>query len=254
MTPHSEDFSLTRRNALVTGSVRGLGLAMARGMARAGARVVLNGRDPVTLDQAVARLRGDGLDVTGAAFDVTDHGAANDAVTALGDIDILVNNVGHRDRRGVGQLTPKDLTQMLDVHLTSAYALCQTVARDLTDRGRPGRIINVSSVIGQLGRLGDVAYATAKAGLDGLTRALAADLGPHRITVNAVAPGTFATEVNTHLAEDPQWARWLKTRTALGRWGRPEEIAGIVTFLASDAASFITGQTLAVDGGMTTKF
>jgi gluconate 5-dehydrogenase len=247
-------FSLSGRNALVTGSVRGLGLEMARGLARAGARVVLNGRIPATLDGVVARLRADGLDVDAAAFDVTDLDRTRKAIGSLGRVDILVNNVGHRDRRGVDTLTPPDLTRMFDVHLASAYALSQAVARDLTARRAPGRIINISSVVGQLGRAGDVAYATVKAGLDGLTRALAADLGPSGITVNSVAPGTFATEVNTHLTQDPQWTKWLRSRTALGRWGRPEEIAGVVVFLAGDTASFITGQTIAVDGGMTTTF
>jgi gluconate 5-dehydrogenase len=143
---------------------------------------------------------------------------------------------------------------MLYVHVVSAYALSRCVAQQLVTRNAPGRIINVSSVIGQVGRRGDIAYAIAKAGVGGMARALAADLGPHDITVNAVAPGTFATEVNAHLTADPNWTEWLGTRTSLGRWGRPEEIAGAVVFLAGDTASLVTGQTLAVDGGLTTPF
>jgi gluconate 5-dehydrogenase len=246
-------FDLTGRSALVTGSARGLGLHMARGLAQAGAHVTLNGRVRQTLNDTALLLRAEGLDVDAACFDVTDRAAADKALAELA-VDVLVNNVGHRDRRGTAELTPADLDALLQVHLVSAYAASRAVATALVERRTPGRIINISSVIGQLGRHGDVAYAAAKAGLEGMTRALAADLGPHQITVNAVAPGTFATETNAHLATDPQWAAWLHRRTALGRWGRPAEIAGAVVFLASDAASFITGQTLAIDGGMTTTF
>ena len=251
---HNINFSLAGRTALVTGSARGLGLAMVRGLANAGARVILNGRESKTLETVVLELRAERLDVDSATFDVTQRDAAQQAVSRLGDIDILVNNVGQRDRRGFGEMSPEEFGRMLDGHLISAYAMSQTIARDLIRRRARGRIINVSSVIGRLGRAGDVGYTAAKAGIDGLTRALAVDLGCYGITVNSVAPGTFATEVNASLAEDPEWVRWLKTRTALGRWGKPEEIAGIVVFLASDAASFITGQSIAVDGGITTTF
>jgi gluconate 5-dehydrogenase len=248
-------FSLIGRAALITGSARGIGLEMARGLGRAGATVILNGRRADAVDAATVALRREGLAAEACVGDAADEEAVVQIVADVGDrVDILVNNVGARDRRGLLDMDTSAFRNLLETDLTGAYTLSRAVTRRMVDRGVAGRIVNVSSVIARLGKRDDVAYAAAKSGLEGLTRAMAADLGPHGITVNAVAPGCIATETNAHLVEDPGWADWLGSRTLLGRWGRPEELAGVVVFLASDQASYITGQTIDVDGGMVTRF
>ena len=227
---------------------------MCRGLARAGARVLVNGRDPERTAVAVDGLRAEGLTAEPAVFDVAV--ASDELLAPYGRIDVLVNNVGQRDRRGALELPVDDFRRLVEIDLTAAYALSRLVAaRMVADQVRDGAIVNVSSVVGGiLGHRGDVAYAAAKAGLEGLTRAMAADLGEHGIRVNAVAPGTFVTEVNAPLFATDEWQRWAAERTLLGRFGQPAEIAGAVTFLAGPDSSYVTGQVLVVDGGLTSRF
>jgi gluconate 5-dehydrogenase len=247
-------FDLSGRVALVTGGGRGLGLEMARSLAAAGAVAYINGRSEEALAHAARGLQDAGLDVRPCAFDVGDEAAGLAAIGRLerdhGRLDILVNNVGERLRRLASDIGWRDFARLLDVDLIGAFSISKAAARLMIANGY-GRIIMVTSQSAMLASAADAAYISAKGGLEAMTRALACEYGPSGVTCNAIAPGPFATETNERLWADPNVAAWIKTRVPLGRVGRPEEIGPACVFLAGPGGSFINGQTLRVDGGVT---
>lgn len=247
-------FDLSGRVALVTGSSRGIGLALARALGRAGAELVLNGRDQEVLTASADILCDEGLAVHCQAFDVCDPAAVEVAVDSverdIGPIDILVNNAGMQKRAPMLDFAVEDFRRLIEVNLVAAFTVGKAAAAHMVQRGR-GKIINVCSVQSELGRPTIAPYTATKGGLKMLTRGMCADLGPLGIQVNALAPGYFATELTEALVADEEFSRWVAQRTPAGRWGHVEELGGAVVFLASDASNFVNGQILYVDGGMT---
>jgi gluconate 5-dehydrogenase len=250
-----ELFDVSGQVAVVTGSSRGIGLELATGLSRAGAIVVLNGRDADALESARTRIAADtGSPVHAYPFDVTDSAAVADSARAIesevGPVEIVVNNTGVQHRAPLLEFTDEDFQNVLTTNLTSAFFVGREFARAMVDRGH-GKIVNICSVQSELGRPGITPYAASKGGLKMLTRGMCADLAPHGIQVNAVAPGYFDTDLTSALVDDPQFSAWLAARTPAGRWGRTEELVGALIFLCSPGAGFVNGQILYVDGGMT---
>ena len=246
-------FDLTGRRALITGSSMGIGFALARGLAQAGARLVLNARDAARLEAAADTLRAEGAEVDTLAFDVTDPKAVRAAIDGYeathGPIDILVNNAGMQHRAPLEDFPPEAFDRLMRTSVNSAFYVGQAVARHMIGRGA-GRIINIASVQTALARPGIAPYTASKGAVANLTKGMATDWARHGLNCNAIAPGYFDTPLNAALVADPAFCEWLEKRTPAGRWGRVQELVGACVFLASDAASFVNGHTLFVDGGI----
>ena len=250
-------FDLSGRTAVVTGGGSGLGFAIAKGLAQAGARVVINGRNRAKLDAAAAQLVADGHAVSVTAFDVTDEAAVNAGVAdierAVGPVDILVNNAAINIRKPFDQYTLAEWRALQEANFDGPFLVTRTVVPGMKARRR-GKIINICSLASDIGRPNIVAYAASKGGLRMLTRALAVELAPHNVQVNGISPGFFKTEMNTALLGNAEFSAWVEKRTPAGRWGDPPEIAGAAVFLASPAADYVTGHLLYVDGGFTAAY
>jgi len=247
-------FSLGGTRALITGSSQGIGHALARGLAEAGAQIVLNGRDTTKLAKAAAALEAKGLTVQTLAFDATDHDGVRRAVdgfeAAQGAIDILINNAGMQHRTPLEDFLADAFERLLQTNIASVFHVGQACARHMIARGR-GKIINIASVQTALARPGIAPYTATKGAVANLTKGMATDWARHGLQCNAIAPGYFDTPLNAALVADPEFSAWLEKRTPAGRWGQVDELVGAAVFLASAASSFVNGHTLFVDGGIT---
>ena len=246
-------FDLSGRTALVTGSSRGLGRAMAEGLAQAGAALVLNGSAAAGVAEAAKALRAAGHTVHEAPFDVTDDAAVVAAFAALDAqrvaVDILVNNAGIQFRRPMLELDVADWRRVIDTNLTAAFLVGREAARRMVERGR-GKVINIGSLMSTAARATVAPYAAAKGGIKLLTQSMAAEWAQHNIQANAIGPGYMHTEMTQPLVDDPAFNGWVLARTPARRWGQPRELVGTAVFLASAASDYVNGQIIYVDGGM----
>ena len=247
-------FQLDGRRALITGSCKGIGLELARGLGAAGADLVINDRNIQKAQAVASQLRDEGLSVEIAVFDVTDRTQLREAINGFeaqtGAIDILINNAGIQRRAPLEDFSAEHWHELMRVNLDGVFHVSQAVAQHMIARGR-GKIINICSVQSQLARPTIAPYAASKGAVKMLTKGMCAEWARHGIQANGLAPGYFATEMNRALVDDQEFSEWLCKRTPAGRWGRVEELCGAAVFLASSASDFINGQTLFVDGGLT---
>ena len=246
-------FDLTGRTALITGSSRGIGFALAQGLAEAGAAVIVNSRQTEAVTQAVAKLQALGLNARGSAFDVADQKSVDAAFDGFDRegmaIDILINNAGIQHRQPMLELSLEDWNRVINTNLTAAFMVGRAAARRMVDRGTGGKIINIGSLTSEAGRATVAPYTVAKGGIKMLSKAMAAEWAQFNIQANSIGPGYILTDMNEALVNNPSFDAWVKSSNPAQRWGRPEELVGTAIFLASGASSYVNGQIIYVDGG-----
>jgi gluconate 5-dehydrogenase len=246
-------FDLTGRMALITGSTRGIGFALAQGLAEAGAAVIVNSRQQDAVTQAVSKLQALGLNARGAVFDVADPAGVDAAFEGFDRdglaIDILINNAGIQHRQPMLDLTLDDWNRVINTNLTAAFVVGRAAARRMVNRGNGGKIINIGSLTSEAGRATVAPYTVAKGGIKMLSKAMAAEWAQFNIQANSIGPGYILTDMNEALINNPSFDAWVKSSNPAQRWGRPEELVGTAIFLASGASSYVNGQIIYVDGG-----
>lgn len=246
-------FDLSGRTALVTGSTRGIGWALARGLGEAGACVIVNGREATAVDAAVRQLHAAGVDAQGAAFDVADEAGVESAFDGFDrkgwTIDVLINNAGIQHRKPMLELDLVDWHRVIETNLTAAFMVGRAAARRMVARGQGGKIINIGSLTSEAARATVAPYTVAKGGIKMLSRAMAAEWARFNIQANTIGPGYILTDMNQALVDNPAFDAWVKSSNPAERWGRPDELVGTAIYLASAASNYVNGQIIYVDGG-----